>query len=502
MAMVPVHAQQFVNGDLEGVVAGQTSVIPGGWQAVPESDPACEATEWYGATPDLTEADGPLPDNGLMGNPHSGLTFVTGLHAFGSHHEGLMQSVSGFTVGCTYTVGLYQTVCKQINSDALDPTGSWSVYADNTLLGVTATTTSNEPAISLNKPWERREVTLTATATTHLIKFMPTDDDADIISNGVRMGIDSVWIEASLPGGTVLADLGNDTTLCAGATLLLDPGTGTTGIVWQDGSTGDSFEVSAAGTYWVQVSIGCAVDSDTIIVAYTQAPFIDLGPDLELCPGDEAIIEANGTGYEFLWSDGSTGTELTVTPPGLYWLQATNACGSVRDTIEVALSPVPVVNLGPDHTLCTPGTALLNVQQDGAVYLWSDGSDGPELLVASSGVYSVTVSIGNCTTSDEVTITYEDCAFELELPNVFSPNGSGVNDLFEPISSRGISSMRTTIFNRWGQVVYNTTNIGIRWDGRTGSGEPVPEGTYFYELEFTPKNGDPAVRTGSLTLLR
>ncbi len=493
-------AQAFVNGDLNGVVLG-SSTIPAGWQAVPETDPVCMATANYGATPDLTDAAGPQYANGLMGNPYSGTTYVTGLHAFGSHHEGLQQQVSGFTVGCTYTIGLYQTVSKQINADAMDPTGSWSVYADNTLIGVTATTTSNEPAISLNKPWERRELTFTATATSHRIKFMPTDDDADWTSDGVRMGIDSVWIAGTVPGGSAVPQLGNDTTLCAGTPLLLQAGAGVVDPVWQDGSTGASFTVTSAGTYWVQASAGCAVVRDSIVVQYQAGPTVDLGEDLTLCPNAAVMLDATTAGASYLWSTGAMGATLEV-PPGTYWVDVTTSCGTVRDSMFIAAAPAAQADLGGDRVLCIGSTLVLDVEQPGATYLWMDGSAGPSYVVTQAGGYGVVVTLGECTDKDVMNVTVEECGFELELPNVFTPNGNEENDRLVPIRSRGIRSMRTVIANRWGQEVFATNDPLIGWNGKATNGEPVPDGVYFYVVTFTPVQAAPEVRTGTVQVLR
>ena len=501
LAAGPAWAQSFVNGDLEGTVNG-TSVIPPGWLAVPFDDPVCFAIDWYGATPDLMNVNGPQYDNGLMGNPRSGQTYVSGLHAFGSHHEGLMQTVTGFTVGCSYTIGLYQTVSKQINADALDPTGSWSLYAGNTLIGVTATTTSNEPAISINKPWERREMTFTATASTHLIKFMPTDDDAEQVVDGVRMGIDSVWIEASTSVGAILAELGNDTTVCAGTQLILDPGTGVVDPVWQDGTMSPTFTVTGPGTYWVQVSAGCGVYRDTIVVSYVDLLIADLGEDQESCPSESVLLDASTTGASYLWSDGSTSAQLQVSAPGIYWVALTSTCGIDIDSVTISLAPSPQFDLGPDRTLCIGTTEVLIVEQAGATYLWSDGTTASTYVIMEPGDYAVLVTIGNCAANDEVSIDFADCGFELELPNVFTPNGNGENDLFTPIRSKGIRSMRTVVNNRWGMEVFNTNDLMIRWNGRAPNGDPVPDGTYFYVVSFSPEKGDPATRTGSLTLLR
>jgi len=284
------YAQAFLNSDLNGTVAG-SSCLPTSWQNVPDTDPASLASGVSQATSDLTDINGPLASNGIVGNPYSGATFTSGLMGGGGPsffwHEGLMQTVSGFVVGCAYGIGFHQTVVKQSNTDYLDTSGAWAVYFDNTLAGVSASTISLLPVSSISKVWEYRVVTFTATATTHTIKFLPADDDPDQSTNnslgGLRMGIDSIYILSATP-----SSLGNDTTICQGGNLLLNAtATGAT-YLWQDNSTNPTFNVTQAGTYWVHVTNACNTFDDTITVAYDTAPILTSSSNLSICKGSAA----------------------------------------------------------------------------------------------------------------------------------------------------------------------------------------------------------------------
>jgi hypothetical protein len=190
------YCQSFANGDLDGPFPGPNS-LPTDWQKVPYSDLNCLALNPGEDTPDLTSANSQYP----VGNPYHGLTFLSGL--FGTQNngnnfwqEGIMQTVSGFTIEDSYTIRFYQTVVR--NLDALDKSGLWAVYIDTVLAGITVPTYSNEPVGSLNQPWEARSITFTARNTTHLIKFLPMDDDSNWVPSttdtlgALRMGIDSI----------------------------------------------------------------------------------------------------------------------------------------------------------------------------------------------------------------------------------------------------------------------------------------------------------------------
>jgi hypothetical protein len=194
------YCQSFVNGDLDGIVNGP-SCLPYNWQNVPRNDVNCLAINPGEDTPDLTDINGPGNLSGIIGNPYNGTTFISGLCATDNNpnhfwHEGIMQTVSGFTVENTYTIRFHQTVVKDHNS--LDESGSWAVYIDTLLAGISAPSISNEHYISTSLTWEARSITFSARATTHLIKFLPIDDDTNYISShldtlgALRMGIDSI----------------------------------------------------------------------------------------------------------------------------------------------------------------------------------------------------------------------------------------------------------------------------------------------------------------------
>lgn len=198
-------AQQFLNGDLEGTVTS-SSILPQNWQNVPFDDINCQATHIGYDTPDLTDISGPGSSaNGLLGNPYSGLTFVSGMYGGDIvnyfFQEGIMQNVSGLEVGKTYNINFHQSVVKQDN--ALDKSGSWAIYIDAVLAGTTAITYSEATYNSLSFPWEARSITFTATATSHLIKFLPVDDDTDgtfslsDTTGALRMGIDAISLSSA-----------------------------------------------------------------------------------------------------------------------------------------------------------------------------------------------------------------------------------------------------------------------------------------------------------------
>jgi hypothetical protein len=143
---------------------------------------------------------GPNVGNGFYGTPESGSTFATGINGtfpitggFATYQQGLQQTVSGFTVGETYSFSFYQAVVKY--SGGQDDTGSWKVFANGELVATTAPSTSSLAWNAPGKPltWEERTVTFTATAETLNMAFLSYDPDGNITGSAeaVYMGIDS-----------------------------------------------------------------------------------------------------------------------------------------------------------------------------------------------------------------------------------------------------------------------------------------------------------------------
>ncbi len=186
------------------------------------------------------------------------------------------------------------------------------------------------------------------------IPFNPTEDFpvTEILECEFSNNMDSLLIE-NLP---IPLDLGADTTICTGNSLLLEISGGFNSIIWQDGSTDSTLLVDQAGTYWVEVMDDCGLKSDTIVVGF-QAADLDLGPDTTLCDTDSLRIEISD--YEqYQWSPGGslncdTCSIVYAFPQSLteYILVATSAEGCVvEDTIQVDRSFSIFNQL--DTTLC------------------------------------------------------------------------------------------------------------------------------------------------------
>lgn len=242
--------------------------------------------------------------------------------------------------------------------------------------------------------------------------------------------------------------------------------------------------------------------------------------DTMLCVGDGISLEAfytqNGI-QEIFWTFGDNGDVIYNSNPtmrsydreGVFdiTVQAEyRVCPEATATRKIYVKPLPVVNLGPDTALCLNDAPVFlssaATLSPGSIYWnWSTGDTTPVLKIVHPGVYRVTADLNGCKGSDEIEIT-KDCY--TDIPNSFTPNNDGTNDYFFPrqLLSEGVARFNMQVFNRWGQIVFETSSVNGRgWDGRFNE-KDQPEGVYIYKIDVVMKNLAAEHYTGNVTLLR
>lgn len=289
------------------------------------------------------------------------------------------------------------------------------------------------------------------------------------------------------PKDPVYIELGRDTDLCAGAILKLHAkGPNATNYLWQDSSTDSVYIVRKPGRYKVTVSNSCNEATDSIYVDYTNPPDPHFNNDTLVCGLTEFTLDATSDKATYLWTDGSRQPTFTITSSGTYSVFVKNHCGSVRRTIKVKMSNLPIVHLGNDSTICDSITLIASNGTSGYKYHWQDGSNGRKFKVSASGIYSVSITNDCGTVYDTIALNVEQCECPLYTPNTFTPNGDGINETFKP-GTCNPKEYVMRIFNRWGEELFETSDINIGWDG-SFEGELVPEGAYLYTIRGANKS--------------
>ena len=269
-------------------------------------------------------------------------------------------------------------------------------------------------------------------------------------------------------------------------------------------------------------SLGC----DSIIVTtLTITPLNTITPDpiVPICANDPLILTATGSGAGTItwYSDANgttvigTGSPLTITNPGIgtytYYVNEAGTCSSNIDSVVVVVGGVnAVINATP-----LTGAIPLNVffgnnstTGSGIVYSWDFGDGNTSNQFEPSNVYN---NIGDYTVILIVTdgICYDTASITIDafgesvilIPNVFTPNGDGSNDVFT-VEGENLESVEGEIFNRWGQKMFTWSNVKGYWDGRTLSGSEAPDGTYFYIITAKGFDGIEYFKKGGFSLIK
>ena len=305
--------------------------------------------------------------------------------------------------------------------------------------------------------------------------------------------------------------LGPDLALCAGDTITLIADAGFDTYLWSDGSIGSTLEVSTAGTYTVEVTNGCGLDRDTVVVTLEPIPPLNLGDDQALCEGDELEINAGSGFLSYLWSDGSSDSVLTVNAIGTYTVQVTygGVC-NLTDSLSITeIWPLPFPDLGPDISICEGEQVTLATPTVYTSYNWFSGESTSSILAEIPGNYGLTVLDANgCMGSDSLILDYlptDSCETEFIFPNAFTPNGDGLNDIFRPVVNGALPlAFEMILVNRWGQTIFASNDYHTGWDG-TFQGKDAEIGSYIWQARMTLIKEGQAIeqsRAGTITIIR
>ncbi len=313
----------------------------------------------------------------------------------------------------------------------------------------------------------------------------------------------SGWIFENAPG--YIFGFHNDTVACLGGETVIgtdnfNPDENST-FLWQDGSTNPDFILNGEDKVWVTVSYAdnCSF-TDTMNIHYKDSPEVELGTDQTLCSGDTVFIAYHSDSVSYVWGDGSTDSVIKVKETGYYTIIVINDGGcKASDSVFVNAIPSPEVDLGPDTTIFSNQDFILDAGNSGNNYFWSTGDTTQSITVNGEGDYWVAVSNNQCMGYDTITISvYPDCI--LAVPNAFSPNGDGHNDILYA-RGEGFIEMELMIFNRVGELVFDTKDNSVGWDG-TYKGKKQPVDAYAYMLKGVCVSGNSVFKKGNITLLR
>ena len=257
-----------------------------------------------------------------------------------------------------------------------------------------------------------------------------------------------------------------------------------------------------SGIYYDTLKTVAGCDSVVVTqLTVREKPKPFLGSDRNICEG-QALILNPGNFETYLWQDLSTTQKYTVTIPGTYLVTVSNAfnCKASARVIFRNLVKPPINFLPRDQELCNGNILKINVPGYKS-YTWNTGASTANINIKTGGNYVLTVtSFDNCVGTDSIRVQQVNC-IPIGIPNAFSPNNDGKNDLFKPTINTEIQDYQLRIYNRVGQLIYQTNNYTAGWDGRF-KGQQQSSDNYIYQISFSNAEGKRLEYKGNILLIR
>ncbi len=411
-------------------------------------------------------------------SPVAGLSATSGGSVTANPSATTLYTVIGSNGNCRDTVSTQVTV---------NPLPVLSVNSETICSGLSATLTASgasayawSPAIGLNAVTGSSVVATPAASTVYAI--IGTVNSCTALANA------SVTV---MPTPTLSV---NSASICKGADALLSAN-GATSYSWfpsaaLSATVGSSVRSSSpvSITYTVVGMLGNCSDTAESVVTVNPLPVLVVN-SATVCYGFSAGLNASGASV-YSWSpsvylNSASGASVVATPSVSTAYVLTGTLGMCSSTLQtsVHVNPLPDVSIGASSTIInTPGESVSLTASGGAGYSWSNGSLSSSISFAplQTGDYCVTaVSAEGCGKKACITIEVSPES-TIYIPNTFTPNGDDLNDvLYTP--GTNIVKYQFMIYNRWGNLVFESDDMGKGWDG-TYKGEPVKEDVYNYYL--------------------
>ncbi len=409
------------------------------------------------------------------------------------------------------TIGSY-TVNYDINGNAINGTDYNFIPDSVTFLPGQNTTTITITPIA--------DTLTEGTDTIYITVYTINPCGDTIISTGVIYIIDPPEIITSSRDTTLFCPVGSlsiSTTASGGVNPYTYSWTNSNG--GPIGTNSPTITVSGlqTDTFYVSVTDSCNLKTgyDTIIVTLNIPPLtLTTNNDTTICPGDmitlTAIASGGRPGYNYTWTPGGNTPSITVSPVGTvaYIISITDSCNTITvyDTVVVSTDYTPMtINISALSSICVGEeleiSALVYNGVPPYTYSWSDGINnfiGNPFIYPSDNPFQGTLNFlvtDQCGNQENAAIDIEVIACAIVIPNIFTPNGDGLNDYLVFENLEYFPNNKLVVYNRWGQKLLEKEGYQNDWNG-----DDAPDGTYFYLLELNNKAS--TLHKGSITMIR
>lgn len=319
-----------------------------------------------------------------------------------------------------------------------------------------------------------------------------------------------------------LISAGNDTVICSASAVTLTTPTGSGyNYVWNDGTanigTTNSVTVSptVTTTYYISTTFnpGGCTSRDTVTI-FVNSLADTLAAAQAGCSCDDGTATASPSGgvppFTYSWSNGATGPFISGLEPGLYTCTITDSAGCTYTTsVLVTCITSMDADAGIATTILQGESTMLN-GSGGQYYTWSPSGDlscvnctNPVASPSVTTTYTLTTSDSTgCIQTDTVTVFVEIVCGKIFVPNAFSPNDDGQNDiLYCRVDPLCVTSFEFIVFNRWGEAVFRTEDPTIGWDG-IWRGVKCETAVFTWMAKGTFVDGTPLEGSGNVSLIK
>lgn len=383
------------------------------------------------------------------------------------------------------------TIVINIGSPSLINLGNDTTLCPGATLGLTA----GPPGLSYS--WQDGSTNTTFTVTQPGLYWVTATFGNCVDSDSIQVNYQNV----------TPVDLGPDILACTGSAIQLNATTpGATGYLWQNGTTSPQLSVNANGTYWVEVSYGNCKDADTINVAFGQSIPGNFLQDVQACAGDIILLQAPAGQLGYQWSNGANTSSIQVQQSGTYTVIVDDGLCGIYDSATVTIIPLPTVELGEPRVLCEDSVLVLRplVIDPTLSYTWNNDVTQNQITIDLPGLYVVTANNVCGSDTDSVVVRSERCVCFFYVPNTFTVNQDGKNEIFKPGFYCELKRYEMKIYNRWGELLFFSDNPYKGWDGNVGA-TAAPIGVYVYQLTYASDifgAESEVVKRGQVNLLR
>jgi gliding motility-associated-like protein len=286
----------------------------------------------------------------------------------------------------------------------------------------------------------------------------------------------------------LMPEIAGSLNICTGSTSVLFAGDFES-YIWSTGSTSSEIEISSAGQYSVTVTDAGGCTGETMVeVTESEMLMPEIAGLSMICQGESTIL-STGEYESYQWSNGTNTPSIEVFEAGEYFVSVTDTNGcSGASGIFVDTFPSFYIDAGEDVVLQSEKPVQL-LASEAQSFLWSNGEHlscidckNPIATPEETTTYFVTgLDENGCSSIDSVTI-FVIVDLDLDPVNTITPNGDSMNEAFIVRGLEPFENAKLTVFNRWGDIVFDTPSYRNDWEG-TFNDQPLPAGTYLYILK-------------------